>query len=162
MDPLGVQAIATLEPEVILFDISKVASPNILKCSQVSKAETSSSVLESVTFLMCQKPRLPLLSLYRLLLRGSRMTRSQDFIHLVDADRFVGEGNQQCRRDAVLSAMRVSFLLFFWIWFSSFDDSLLDLPLCRYTILSKITMTWWIAGWPKKRRRRIWHHAWRR
>lgn len=67
------------------------------------------------------------------------MSFFEDFIHPVDADRVVRDGNHQHRKDAVWTTLKESSYFLhsaFIIRYSLFDS-----VLHRYAILLKITMT---------------------
>lgn len=103
---------ATPEPVTILADLPKVTPPATSKRSRMSKVKASSSNPYTVTFEGVSNNLAP----------GSKICIFDNwkvakgifrkFIHPVDANRVVGEGNQQRRKDAILRVMQsLSFCL---------------------------------------------------
>lgn len=103
-----VQIVATLEYESALVISSEVSTSIISNHSRVSKAGASSSVPQSVT----SEEVLGGLALGSkiCIFDNLEITKDifEDFIHPVDANQVMGEGNQQHQKDIVLSVMQVS------------------------------------------------------
>lgn len=115
-EPSRVHAIAISKPDVVMFDTLKVAPPVILRHSQVLKA-SSSFIPHSITFKGVLDDQV--LGFEVCIFDNWKVMKGifKNFIHLVDIDRVVREGNQHHQRDVVLTIIRVSFFLSFELGF---------------------------------------------